>query len=139
MRRDDKVRQLSYIRLFEGCSTKELLAVAKVADELSVATGTEIVREDVVGHEMYVVLEGGVSVRRRGRKVALLGPGQYFGELSVLRRAPRTATVVADMPTALLVISRQGLASVLDSAPGLAYKMLTTMAGRLQDADAKLL
>ena len=113
--------------------------MAKVADELSVATGTEIVREDVVGHEMYVVLEGGVSVRRRGRKVALLGPGQYFGELSVLRRAPRTATVVADMPTALLVISRQGLASVLDSAPGLAYKMLTTMAGRLQDADAKLL
>jgi CRP/FNR family transcriptional regulator, cyclic AMP receptor protein len=66
-------------------------------------------------------------------------PGQYFGELCVLRRAPRTATVVADMPTSLLVISRRALTSVIENAPGLAFKMLTTMAGRLQDADAKLL
>jgi CRP-like cAMP-binding protein len=139
MRRDEKISHLASVRLFEGCSTKELIAIAKVADEETIPEGMEIVTEDTVGHEMFVVLEGGVSVRRRGRRVALLGPGQYFGELSVLRRGPRTATVVADMPTTLLVISRNGLASVLESAPGLTYKMLTTMAGRLQDLDARLM
>ncbi len=139
MRRDEKVQQLAQVRLFEGCSTKELVAIARVADEEEIPAGMEIVTEGAVGHEMFVVLDGGVSVRRKGRKVALLGPGQYFGELSVLRRGPRTATVIADLPTTLLVVTRPALASVLENAPGLAYKMLTVMAGRLQDADAGLL
>jgi|SRR5579864_8979942 len=138
-RRDDRIRSLAGVRLFDGCSAKELAAIAKVSEDVSVAAGTAIVEEGTIGHDMYVVLDGGVSVRRHGRRVALLGAGQYFGELSVLRRAPRTATVVADMDTTLLVISRRGLAAVIAQAPGLATKMLATMAGRLQDADARVL
>jgi CRP-like cAMP-binding protein len=76
-------------------------------------------------------------VRRNNRKVAELAPGQYFGELSLLDRGPRTATVVADTDMKVLVLGQREFLGVLDDVPGLAYKILRIMAGRLRDADLK--
>jgi len=76
-------------------------------------------------------------VRRGGRRIAMLGPGQYFGEMALLDRGPRTATIVADTDMSLLVLGQREFAGLLDQIPSLSYKLLATMAARLREADAK--
>jgi CRP-like cAMP-binding protein len=75
-------------------------------------------------------------VTRNGKKVATLGPGGYFGELSLLDRKPRSATVVSDTEMDVLVLSQRQFNSVLQSVPTIARKMLSAMANRVREADA---
>ena len=76
-------------------------------------------------------------VRRNGRKIAELGPGGYFGELSLLDRKPRSATVVSDTDMTLLVLDQRRFTGLLEEMPTLAHKLLIAMTKRLRDADAK--
>ena len=76
------------------------------------------------------------SVSNQGTDVATLGPGQQFGELALLDGGPRTATVVATSPMTLLVMTHQAFMSLLDDVPGLARRVLASMAARLREADA---
>jgi CRP-like cAMP-binding protein len=76
-------------------------------------------------------------VTRQGRKVATLGPGSAFGELALLDRAPRNASVVAETPMELVVLGQREFAGILDEVPGFARKLLAGLAHRLRDADAK--
>jgi CRP-like cAMP-binding protein len=75
-------------------------------------------------------------VTRNGNKVAALGPGGYFGELSLLDRKPRSATVVSDTEMDVLVLSQRQFNSVLQSVPTISRKMLSAMANRVREADA---
>ena len=75
--------------------------------------------------------------RRHGRKVATIGPGSGFGELALLERAPRNATVVADTDMELVVVGRREFAAMLDEVFGFARKMLAGTAHRLREADAR--
>jgi CRP/FNR family transcriptional regulator, cyclic AMP receptor protein len=76
-------------------------------------------------------------VTRKGRKVATLGPGTAFGELALLDRAPRNATVVAETPMELVVLGQREFAGILDEVPGFARKLLAGLAHRLRESDAK--
>jgi CRP-like cAMP-binding protein len=76
-------------------------------------------------------------VRRNNRKVATLGPGQYFGEMALLDRRPRSATVTSETDMTLLVLGQRQFNGVLDAVPALARKMLAAMATRLREADEK--
>jgi CRP/FNR family transcriptional regulator, cyclic AMP receptor protein len=78
-------------------------------------------------------------VRRNGRKVAELGPGSYFGELSLLDNGPRSATITANGETELAVIGQREFMGVLDQVPTVSRKLLMTMASRLREADTKAL
>jgi CRP/FNR family transcriptional regulator, cyclic AMP receptor protein len=137
MPRDSKVAHLSNVRMFSALTKRELATVAQASDEVSAEAGQVLVKEGSIGHEFFLILEGTATVRRNGRKVATLGPGQYFGELAVLDRAPRNATVVADGPMQLLVLAQREFSTVLDTVPGVAHKLLRSMATRLREADAK--
>ena len=137
MPRDSKVAHLSNVRMFSALTKRELATVAQASDEVSAEAGQVLVKEGSIGHEFFLILEGTATVRRNGRKVATLGPGQYFGELAVLDRAPRNATVVADGPMQLLVLAQREFSAVLDTVPGVAHKLLRSMATRLREADAK--
>lgn len=137
MPRDSKVAHLSNVRLFSALTKRELATVAQASDEVNAEAGQVLVKEGSIGHEFFLILEGTATVRRNGRKVATLGPGQYFGELAVLDRAPRNATVVADGPMQLLVLAQREFSAVLDTVPGVAHKLLRSMATRLREADAK--
>ena len=139
MARDMKIEQLAQVRLFSAFNKKELALIARASDEVSVPAGKELVREGTTGHEFFLILSGEASVRRNGRKVVTLGSGQYFGELALLDRGPRTATVVAETPMELLVLGQREFAGVLDEVPHLAHKLLTIMAGRVREADARAL
>jgi CRP-like cAMP-binding protein len=137
MARDSRLDQLSQVRLFSAFNKKELGLIARASDEISVPPGKELVKEGSPGHEFFLILEGECSVRREGRHIATLKDGDYFGELALLDRAPRNATVVSETEASLLVLGQREFNGVLDEVPVLAHKMLTIMAARVREADAR--
>ena len=136
-RKDSKLDHLAQVRLFRACSRKELTTIGRASDEVRVAAGKTIVEEGQTGHEFFLILEGNATVQRNGRKVATLGPGDYFGELALLDRGPRNATVKADGDMEVLVLGQREFSGVLDEVPTIAHKLLSSMATRLREADAK--
>ncbi len=99
--------------------------------------GKALVTEGETGHEFFVILSGTAKVTRRGRKIASLAPGDAFGELALLEKAPRNATVVAETDMELVVLGQREFAGIVDEVPGFARKMLAGMAKRLREADAR--
>lgn len=136
-RKDEKLDQLGRMWLFSACTKKDLQVIGRASDEVTVPAGKALTEEGKPGHEFYLILDGEASVRRNGRKVATLAAGQYFGELSLLDRGPRTATVVAETDMRLLVLGQREFNGILDEVPGLAHKVLRTMSERLRASDAK--
>lgn len=137
MARDSKLDHLGQVRLFSACNKKELGLIGKASDEVSVPAGKEIVTEGNTGHEFFLILSGQAAVKRGGRKVNTLSAGDYFGELALLSKGERNATVVAETDMELLVLGQREFSGVLDEVPGMAHKLLVSMAGRLREADAK--
>lgn len=129
---------LSKIWLFSTCNGKELRTVQRGLEEVAATAGTVLCEEGTIGREFFFIVDGRASVRRGGRKVALLGPGDYFGELALLDRRPRSATVTADTDMVLLNMSQRDFHGLLEDVPPLARKLLAAMADRLRDADSKV-
>ena len=119
------------------CSRKDLQLVSKRAEEVRVPAGKALVTEGETGHEFFAILSGTARVSRHGRKIATLGPGDAFGELALLEKAPRNATVVAETDMELVVLGQREFAGIVDEVPGFARKMLAGMAKRLREADAR--
>jgi CRP-like cAMP-binding protein len=136
---DPKLELLAHVKMFSALNKKELGLISKASDVVTTKAGTEIVTEGSLGHEFYLILTGEATVRRKGRKIATLGPGSYFGEMALLDRGPRSATVVAETEVELVVISQREFMAVLDQVPAVAHKLLVSMAARLRDADTKAL
>jgi len=126
---------LARVPLFATCSTKDLQKIAKASDEIAVKAGTTLVDQGQQGREAFIVVDGAASVKRNGRKITTLGPGAVIGELSLLDRGPRTATVTADTDMTVLVIDQRNFAGVIDQVPALAHKLLATLAARIRDLD----
>jgi CRP/FNR family cyclic AMP-dependent transcriptional regulator len=136
-RRDAFIDHLQQVSLFAACSRKDLQLVAKRAEDIRVPAGKALVTEGETGHEFFVILSGTARVARHGRKLATLGPGDAFGELALLEKAPRNATVIAESDMELVVLGQREFAGIVDEVPGFARKMLAGMAKRLRDADAR--
>lgn len=134
LRADTRVDLIRGLPLFELCSKRELRRIASLADERLLDAGSELIREGEPGAEFYVVVEGEVEVRRRGRRVSRLGAGSFVGEIALLSRSPRTATVVAATPLRVLAISGSDFVELLDTMPALWLKIARTLADRV-DAD----
>jgi CRP-like cAMP-binding protein len=137
MVKDRKLEHLAQVKLFSTLNKKELGLVGRASDEVSVPAGQVLVTEGSAGHEFYLILDGQAVVRRGGRRVAMLGPGQYFGELSLLDRGPRTATVIADTDMTLLVLGQRQFTGILQTVPAVSHKLLQAMAHRLREADSR--
>ena len=137
LRADTRIDLIRGLPLFELCSKRDLRRIAALADEREIAAGTELIREGEPGSEFYVVVDGEVDVRRRGRRVAHLGAGSFVGEIALLSRSPRTATVVAATPLRVLAISGRDFVALLDTLPELWLKVARTLADRV-DADEAL-
>jgi len=126
---------LRNVPLFNSCSTKELQTIAKATDELTVPAGHVLTDQGQMGREAFIIVEGSATVKRNGKKVTTLGPGNVVGELSLLDHGPRTATVITDTDSTVLVIEQRHFLGVLEAVPSLARKMLATLAGRVRDFD----
>ncbi len=136
LRADAKVDLLRDLPLFELCSKRDLRRIAALAEERLVDEGTELIREGEPGREFFVVVDGEVDVRRRGRRVARLGAGSYVGEIALLSRSPRTATVTAATPLRVLAISGVDFVRLLDTLPELWLKVARTLADRVEADEA---
>jgi CRP-like cAMP-binding protein len=134
LRADTKVELIRGLPLFELCSKRDLRRIASLAEERRLDAGVELIREGEPGTEFYVVVDGEIEVRRGTRRVARLGPGSFVGEIALLSRSPRTATVVAVTPLEVLAIEGRSFVELLDSLPELWLKVARALAERV-DAD----
>jgi CRP/FNR family transcriptional regulator, cyclic AMP receptor protein len=131
LRRDAKVKLISRVPLFEGCSGRELAQVASSAQQVELPEGAVLIREGEPGRDFFALVEGSVNVRKNGRRIASLGAGDFVGEIALLTSAPRTATVRARSPVSALRVTRQGFATLLDASPRMRGKVLKALADRL--------
>lgn len=135
-----KTAQLEHLRnvpLFAGCSKKELQAVHRAGDEITMADGTVIIDQGQLGREAFVILDGAVTVKRRDRKIATLGPGDIVGELALLDHGPRTASATCEGDCTLFVLDQRHFRGVIEDHPAIAMKLLTALAERIRDLDRK--
>ena len=131
-----KELDLKSIWLFSSCTTSELRKIRGSLDEVEVPAGKVLVEEGRIGQEFFLIVDGTAAVLRSGKKVAILGPGGHFGELALLDRRPRSATVVSETEMDLLVLSQRQFNSLLEVVPTIARKMLAALSNRLREADA---
>lgn len=122
--------------LFEGLSRKQLMHLARLSDDLDVPAGAVLCTEGSRGKEFFVIVEGEAEVTRGGRRVATVGPGDFFGEIALLERVSRTATVTAATPLRFFVISANAFKAVLDTDPTIEYKLLRALARRVLSTSA---
>jgi CRP-like cAMP-binding protein len=127
------------VPLFSACSKRDLQTIAKASDEVRVEKGKVLVEQGRTGHEFFAIIDGKAKVVRDGKKIATLGPGQYFGEMALLDREPRSASVVAETDLDLIVLGQREFAGIIDAVPSMAHKLLSAMAKRLREADTKAL
>lgn len=124
---------LSRVPLFSTCSRRELREIASLGTPVEVDEGRVLTKQGAPGREFFLVLEGKAECIVKGRRVAVFGPGDYFGELAVIEGGTRTATVTATTPMELLVLSTSEFASLLRSSSSIGIKMLTALARRVRE------
>ena len=134
----DPTESLRRVPLLAGLDRKELELLAKLAKEQRYEPGATIVKSGASGHGLYIIKEGNVSVVRDGQKVASMGPGQFFGEISVLDGGPRTADVKADTSTVCLTLISWEIKPLLMDNAAISYKMLLEMVKRLRSQAPQL-
>lgn len=133
--RDHKLSRLESVPLFAGCDRREIRAIGRLGDLTKRDRGTVLMTQGRSGGEAFIIVEGTVTVSRNGDVVATLGPGEVVGEVAVLDRGRRTATVTADTPVELLVFDPRGFASLLREAPVVTQRMLAETARRLRNSN----
>ena len=133
--RDAKIRLLSGVALFSPCAQHELRRISALVDEIEAPKGKTLAREGDTGVEFFVVVAGTATATRRGRKVATIGPGSFFGELALLDQGPRAATVTADTDMRLLVLTSRAFSTLLDETPSVSRRILRGMAERLRASE----
>jgi CRP/FNR family cyclic AMP-dependent transcriptional regulator len=131
LRADAKVELLRKTPLFSNLSKRELRRVATLADEIDLREGKVLIEEGKRGRQFFVLLEGEAEVRRKGRKVATLGPGDFFGEIALVAGTPTTATVKAISPVRTLVVTAASFRTLLDEERDVQLKVLRALAERL--------
>lgn len=131
-RMDPKIEALSAVALFSGCSKKELQNVARLCTALSVEEGSVLTTEGSQGRECFVIADGKARVTIGGRKVGEVGPGECVGEMALLDGGPRTATITAESPMSVYVLSVSEFSSLLGVSPTILRKIAISLARRLR-------
>lgn len=131
---DRRAELLAGCPLFHGIDAAGLARLADLATSVDFPAGHVIARQGEIGTGFFVVIEGMARVIRDGDVVARLGPGEFFGELSVLDRMPRNASVIADGPTSCLALASWDFEKALLEQPALTLSILRGVATRLRAA-----
>jgi CRP/FNR family transcriptional regulator, cyclic AMP receptor protein len=129
----EKSELLDHVDLFTELGGVPLSAIADRAVEVEFASGRPIARQGEIGTGFFLIVSGAARVTRDGQPVATLEPGDFFGELSLLDRQPRVATVTAEGPTVCLAIASWDFEKLLEEQPRLAIGLLRVVARRLRD------
>jgi len=131
LRKNAKIELLKRVPLFRDCSNRELESIAKIADEIDFREGKELTREGARGREFFVLVEGTAEVMKGKRKVRTLSDGDFFGEISLITKLPRTATVTTVSPVHALVVTDRSFRRLLETDPHIQRKVLNALGERL--------
>lgn len=129
---DSKVDRLAKVPLFANAGKRELQFLASKVDEVSLPAGKTLITEGQPTESFFILASGHVQVIRRGKPVARLGPGDFFGEVGMLSQGPAVATVVTDGPAEALVLSHAQFRDAIKSNDQLAIQVIAAMAERLR-------
>jgi CRP/FNR family transcriptional regulator, cyclic AMP receptor protein len=128
---DTKVKSLRQAPLFEGLSKKELTELARRSEDMELDAGTVLCKEGEIGQEFFVIVDGEVEVKRKGRRLGTRGAGDFIGEIALLEDMKRTATVTAKTPLHVFVLTRPTFQHLVNEHPAVERKILRTLARRL--------
>lgn len=132
---DKKIEQLKRVPLFKQCSRSELHALAANTDQVDLPAGRTLISQGKTNDTFYILLEGQVEVSIQGETAGRLGPGEFFGEISMLDRGPATATVATISPVETLVMSHAQFRDAVRSQEDIALRVIAVMANRLRSSD----
>ena len=135
---DEKIDRLQEVPIFQGCTARQLRAVARITGVFDAPAGTALTRAGEPGREFYFILDGSARVEVSPRKRLHIGPNDFFGEMSLLDGEPRSATVVAETPLRVLVISGKHFEALLKEVPELARNIMATLSRRVRQAEKAL-
>jgi CRP-like cAMP-binding protein len=130
-----KLKMLRSVPLFRGLSKRELGKILKSGKEVEFAEESTIVQEGLQAIDFYLILSGEARVMVRGRRRRMLGPGDYFGEITVLDGGPRSASVIAETRVWTLRLDRAAFVRILDRNGTIGRKLLVQMGSRLREAE----
>jgi CRP/FNR family transcriptional regulator, cyclic AMP receptor protein len=128
------VELIAGVPLFARCSKRQLRAIAALADEIERPAGRVLARQGTLGSEFFVIIDGAAEVRKDSKRLALLGAGDFFGEIALVTRTPRTATVTLTEPSSLLVMAEREFDALLKAEPEIQARVLRALADRLAHA-----
>lgn len=129
---DIDLEWLRKVTAFSVLSPDQLRKLAQAADVTEHPEGEPLTEEGVVGHRFHLILEGGATVDRGGRRIATLGPGDFVGEIGLLGGGRSTASVRCTVPTRCLTLRREAFWQVLEEEPAIALRILEVVARRLE-------
>lgn len=138
MKKADKIAYLQGVPLFSGFSKRDLGHVARHLDLVETPEGTNLTKEGRLARQFGVVVNGGAVVRRNNRKLADLGPSDFWGEMAILLNEASSATVTTTEDSTILVMHAREFHTLLDEVPALARKVAVGLASRLLEADRQL-
>jgi CRP/FNR family cyclic AMP-dependent transcriptional regulator len=129
---------LAKVPLFEGLSKKEIRRVAKEFKEEHFNAGQNIVVQGKSGGRFYLIVDGRAKVISGNRTRATLGPGDFFGEISIIDNHPRSATVLADEYVRAMSIASWNFLSVMEENFSIAKKVMQRLCERIREHEKSL-
>jgi CRP-like cAMP-binding protein len=135
LRKNAKVELIKGVPLFSELGRKQLEEVASIADEIDLKPGTDLTIEGTPGRQFFVLIEGEATVTQGDREINRMGPGDFFGEIALVKDEPRTASVVAETPVRTLVITARSFRTLLDHSPEIETKVMSAVNARLAPDD----
>src|SRR4051794_31460035 len=133
--RDAVVARLASIPLLRGCTTRQLTDIASLTTQIPVAAGTVLIEQGRLGTDFAFILDGTAVVLHDGEPVAQLSAGDHYGEIALLDDGPRTATVVAQTPMTIAVMTRREFDEMLYRVPAVSRRIMRSLAARLRESD----
>jgi CRP/FNR family cyclic AMP-dependent transcriptional regulator len=132
MAQPELLDMLRQVAIFRGLEERELHRIAEAGKQVHFDAGKVVAQEDAGAAGIHLIMDGEVSVDVGGRERARLGPGKYFGEMSLLDGLPRSATVKAEQPTTTFALTSWQFLPLLDEFPSISRALLVELCARLR-------
>jgi len=135
LRHDQKMGYLQRVPVLENCTKRQLREISRITEVQEAPAGEVLARTGEPGEHFFFIVDGAAYVDVSPGNRPRVGPGEFFGEMSLLDGGPRSATVIADTPVRLLVIHRRDFRTLLKAAPALTERLLIALSQRVRRAE----
>ena len=126
-----EIKDFANVPLFASLGDDQLRELATWFHVQNVSEGVRLVGEGAPGYTFFIIVDGTAEVTKDGQAVGILGPGDFFGEIAILGKGRRTATVTSTSPSRLLVLFGTEFRRLEDAHPDVASSLAEAMTARL--------